>query len=66
VTRLGADGWRPQSQQQVRNKSKAAREAERNIVVKLLLDVPRFGRAGTIAELLSEVASDGFRLSHPH
>ncbi|KAF2872092.1 hypothetical protein BDV95DRAFT_493022 [Massariosphaeria phaeospora] len=34
------------SLQQVRGKSKAAREAERNIVVKLLQDVPRFGRAG--------------------
>ncbi|KAF2473323.1 uncharacterized protein BDR25DRAFT_257691 [Lindgomyces ingoldianus] len=33
--------------QQVRSKSKAAREAERNIVVKLRRDVPRFGRAGS-------------------
>jgi hypothetical protein len=54
VTRLGFDAWRPQ--QQVRNKSKAAREAERNIVVKLLLDVPRFGRAGTIAGAAYETA----------
>jgi hypothetical protein len=45
VTRLGGGAW--SRQQQVRNKSKAAKEAERNIVVKLLQDVPRFGRAGT-------------------
>ena len=32
--------------QQTRTISKAAKEAERNIVVKLLKDVPRFGRAG--------------------
>ncbi|KAF2687549.1 hypothetical protein K458DRAFT_441293 [Lentithecium fluviatile CBS 122367] len=50
VTRLGVDAWRPQ-QQQVRNKSKAAREAERNIIVKLLQDVPRFGRAGSLIPL---------------
>lgn len=46
VTRLGLHVWRLQQQQQVRGKSKAAREAERNIIVKLLQDVPRFGRAG--------------------
>jgi len=34
--------------QQTRNISKKAKEAERNIVVKLLKDVPRFGRAGTM------------------
>lgn len=33
--------------QQTRSISKKAKEAERNIVVKLLQDVPRFGRAGT-------------------
>lgn len=33
-------------QQQTRSISKAAKEAERNIVVKLLKDVPRYGRAG--------------------
>jgi hypothetical protein len=36
-------------QQQIRTISKAAKEAERNIVVKLLKDVPKFGRAGTTA-----------------
>ncbi|KAF2645044.1 hypothetical protein P280DRAFT_487512 [Massarina eburnea CBS 473.64] len=45
VTRLGLAVWSPL--QQVRNKSKAAKEAERNIIVKLLHDTPRFGRAGT-------------------
>ncbi|KAJ4304945.1 hypothetical protein N0V90_000473 [Kalmusia sp. IMI 367209] len=45
VTRMGLDSWG--LHQQTRNKSKAAREAERNIVVKLLHDVPRFGRAGS-------------------
>ncbi|KAF2191238.1 hypothetical protein K469DRAFT_622729 [Zopfia rhizophila CBS 207.26] len=46
VTRRGWDAWRP-FQQQIRSKSKAAKEAEHNIVVKLLQDVPRFGRAGS-------------------
>ncbi|KAF1959917.1 hypothetical protein CC80DRAFT_313110 [Byssothecium circinans] len=45
VTRLGLAAWKPL--QQTRNKSKAAKEAERNIIVKLLLDIPRFGRAGS-------------------
>lgn len=35
--------------QQVRNLSKAAKEEERNVVVKLIKDVPRWGRAGTQA-----------------
>jgi hypothetical protein len=35
--------------QQTRPISKAAKEAERNIVVKLLKDVPKFGRAGATA-----------------
>jgi hypothetical protein len=35
--------------QQTRTISKAAKEAERNIVVKLLKDVPKFGRAGATA-----------------
>ncbi|KAF1978609.1 hypothetical protein BU23DRAFT_550025 [Bimuria novae-zelandiae CBS 107.79] len=42
VTRLGLH---PQGQ--TRNLTKAAKEAERNIVVKLLQDIPRFGRAGS-------------------
>lgn len=33
----------------MRGISKAAKEAERNIVVKLLKDVPRYGRAGMAA-----------------
>jgi hypothetical protein len=45
VARQPLDGWAPQ-QQQIRTISKAAKEAERNIVVKLLKDVPRYGRAG--------------------
>ncbi|KAF2262793.1 hypothetical protein CC78DRAFT_497879 [Lojkania enalia] len=36
------------SLQQARSKTKAAREAERNIIVKLLQDVPKFGRAGSL------------------
>lgn len=47
VARLNLDGRAPQ--QQVRTISKAAKEAERNIVVKLLKDVPRYGRAGMAA-----------------
>lgn len=46
VARQSLDGRAPQ-QQQIRSISKAAKEAERNIVVKLLKDVPRYGRAGT-------------------
>lgn len=42
--RQGLDAWGPQ--QQARSISKKAKEAERNIIVKLLQDVPRFGRAG--------------------
>jgi hypothetical protein len=42
------DGRAPQ--QQIRSISKAAKEAERNIVVKLLKDVPRYGRAGMAEE----------------
>ncbi|UPX14680.1 uncharacterized protein EKO05_0005155 [Ascochyta rabiei] len=38
-------------QQQTRSLSKAAKEAERNIVVKLLKDVPRYGRAGAYIPL---------------
>ncbi|KAK7191288.1 hypothetical protein DPSP01_008358 [Paraphaeosphaeria sporulosa] len=45
VTRRGLDQWG--QQQQTRNISKAAKEAERNIVVKLREDIPRFGRAGS-------------------
>tara|TARA_R110002003_G_scaffold39_8_gene2461 strand:- start:1633 stop:1902 length:270 start_codon:yes stop_codon:yes gene_type:complete len=37
------DAWAPP---QTRSISKKAKEAERNIVVKLLKDVPRYGRAG--------------------
>ncbi|ORY14257.1 hypothetical protein BCR34DRAFT_479722 [Clohesyomyces aquaticus] len=44
---LHVQNWRPLQQEQLRTKSKAAREAERNIVVKLRLDVPRFGRKGS-------------------
>ena len=45
VTRLSLNA-RPLPLQQIRSKSKAARDAERNVVVKLRMDVPRFGRAG--------------------
>lgn len=48
ITRQGLDVWAPL--QQVRSISKKAKEAERNIVVKLLQDVPRFGRAGMEAD----------------
>jgi hypothetical protein len=44
VTRLG-EALGPL--QQVRSKSKAAKEADRLVIVKLLQDVPKFGRAGT-------------------
>lgn len=43
ITRQQFDAWGPQ---QTRNISKKAKEAERNIVVKLIKDVPRYGRAG--------------------
>ena len=48
VARQPLDGRTPLQlqQQQIRTISKAAKEAERNIVVKLLKDVPRYGRAG--------------------
>lgn len=49
VARPSLDSRAPlqlQQQQQTRSISKAAKEAERNIVVKLLKDVPRYGRAG--------------------
>ncbi|KAF2133352.1 hypothetical protein P153DRAFT_381782 [Dothidotthia symphoricarpi CBS 119687] len=49
VARQGLDAWGPQ--QQTRTISKKAKEAERNIVVKLLQDVPRFGRAGSYVPL---------------
>ncbi|KAJ4338553.1 hypothetical protein N0V87_003882 [Didymella glomerata] len=49
VARQSLDGRAPQ--QQIRSISKAAKEAERNIVVKLLKDVPRYGRAGTYVPL---------------
>jgi len=45
VTRLSL-GSPLEQQQQARRVSRAVREAERNIVVKLRRDVPRFGRAG--------------------
>ncbi|EDU51232.1 ribosomal protein l9 rnase h1 [Pyrenophora tritici-repentis] len=48
VTRQNLDAWGPQ---QTRNISKKAKEAERNIIVKLLKDVPRFGRAGSYVPL---------------
>ncbi|KAF2033672.1 hypothetical protein EK21DRAFT_86151 [Setomelanomma holmii] len=47
-TRQSLDAWAPQ---QTRNISKKAKEAERNIVVKLLKDVPRYGRAGAYVPL---------------
>jgi hypothetical protein len=50
VTRQNLDVW---GSQQTRSISKKAKEAERNIIVKLLKDVPRFGRAGTM-QLLPE------------
>jgi hypothetical protein len=42
-TRQNIDVWGPQ---QTRSISKKAKEAERNIIVKLLKDMPRYGRAG--------------------
>ncbi|KAF2997574.1 hypothetical protein E8E13_002000 [Curvularia kusanoi] len=50
VARQSLDGRAP-VQQQTRSISKAAKEAERNIVVKLLKDVPRYGRAGSYIPL---------------
>ncbi|KAF2828576.1 hypothetical protein CC86DRAFT_346913 [Ophiobolus disseminans] len=47
-TRQNLDAW---GSQQTRNISKKAKEAERNIVVKLLKDVPRYGRAGSYVPL---------------
>jgi hypothetical protein len=46
MTRLGMGNFWTPAQQQVRCKSKAAKEAERDIIVKLLKDTPRYGRAG--------------------
>lgn len=46
--------WRTtqqQQQQQTRSLSKKAKEEERNIIVKLLKDVPRYGRAGSYVPL---------------
>lgn len=43
ITHQNIDVW---GAQQTRSISKRAKEAERNIVVKLLRDVPRYGRAG--------------------
>ncbi|KAI4700768.1 hypothetical protein J4E81_003732 [Alternaria sp. BMP 2799] len=48
VTRQNLDVW---GSQQTRSISKKAKEAERNIIVKLLKDVPRFGRAGSYVPL---------------
>lgn len=47
------EAWSP-VQQQVRSiskaaKTKAAKEEERNVTVKLLKDMPRWGRAGMVA-----------------
>lgn len=50
LTRQNLDAWAPQLQQ-TRGLSKKAKEAERNIVVKLLKDVPRYGRAGSYVPL---------------
>ncbi|KAL5120618.1 hypothetical protein ACEQ8H_001366 [Pleosporales sp. CAS-2024a] len=41
----------PQTQTQTRRLSKKAKEAERHIVVRLLHDVPRYGRAGSYVPL---------------
>ncbi|KAF1830707.1 hypothetical protein BDW02DRAFT_90102 [Decorospora gaudefroyi] len=48
ITRPDLHVWRPQ---QTRTISKKAKEAERNITVKLLTDVPRYGRAGSYVPL---------------
>lgn len=55
LTRQNLDAWGPQ---QTRHISKKAKEAERNIVVKLLKDMPRYGRAGMYAEQLYWSPSD--------
>jgi len=55
VTRQNLDVRGPQ---QIRNISKKAKEAERNIIVKLLKDVPRFGRAGTMMHWLWEAEAE--------
>lgn len=47
VTRLGLEHWG--LHQQTRNISKAEKDAKSNIIVKLLADVPQFGRAGITA-----------------
>ncbi|KAF2111614.1 hypothetical protein BDV96DRAFT_173293 [Lophiotrema nucula] len=49
VTRLAWNTGGPL--QQLRMKTKAAKEAERNIVVKLIKDVPKYGRAGSYIPL---------------
>ncbi|EMD61144.1 hypothetical protein COCSADRAFT_29414 [Bipolaris sorokiniana ND90Pr] len=48
ATMQNSEAW---GTQQIRSISKKAKEAERNIVVKLLKDVPRFGRAGSYVPL---------------
>ncbi|KAF1947839.1 hypothetical protein EJ02DRAFT_449316 [Clathrospora elynae] len=48
LTRQNLEAWGPQ---QTRSISKKAKEAERNITVQLLKDVPRFGRAGSYVPL---------------
>lgn len=54
LARQNLDAWSPQ---QTRALSKKAKEAERNIVVKLLKDVPKFGRAGTEITMLGASTS---------
>lgn len=49
VRRVMAGAWSPL--QQTRSISKAAKATERNVTVKLLADVPRFGRAGSYVPL---------------
>ncbi|KAH6419307.1 hypothetical protein HBI14_092320 [Parastagonospora nodorum] len=48
VAQQNLGGW---GSQQARSISKKAKEEERNIVVKLLKDVPRYGRAGSYVPL---------------
>ncbi|KAH7400663.1 hypothetical protein DE146DRAFT_653595 [Phaeosphaeria sp. MPI-PUGE-AT-0046c] len=48
ISQQNLDAW---GTQQTRSISKRAKEAERNIVVKLLQDVPRYGRAGSYVPL---------------
>lgn len=60
VVRQNLDGRTPQlQQQQIRTISKAAKEAERNIVVKLLKDVPRYGRAGMAERRSAALGNNG-------